>query len=572
MNRPNRPLTPEEASARHDYLPVITLAKRRYILAHSSSSRHDRALDDLNRRATHMHASRKRQTTSLSKLLGTTSKASTQEALQHVPHRLWLHLVMLLVVPLTVVLSSVIPVQPPSVSADSNVAAAPETDLGEAVLALGPIELESTGTEEAFGDDLPVPDSAFSEILALPEVQAALSRSDMLAPMTVSSAVIGDKINLRNGPGQEYDVVAQLAGGTPLTLNQVYNEWFVVTTEDGKQGWVAAEVVAESEVARSILSVASEIPPPPPPKIASVIEDGLSLRDGPGTNYVKINSISGGTTLDLLSRYENWFEVRLPSGEIGWVTNEYLQIGEGVVERIDVLTSAPDPNPALVAEVDGTINLRGGPGTAYNKLGTIGAGNVVNLIGRYKEWLNVKTSDGKTAWVSTEVLPVSSYILRRVPVAQNIPALPKPTTNNSSSGTITRANAPSLSPAQANSVVAFAMQFRGTPYVWGGSRPGAFDCSGFTKYVYAQYGLNLPHSAAGQYSQRYGTFVDKASLQPGDIVFFANTYKRGISHVGIYVGGGMVLQALAPGTPLSSVSMHTSYWSSRYYGALRPNI
>jgi cell wall-associated NlpC family hydrolase len=539
-------------------------------LAHSSSSRQDRALDDLNRRATHIHASRKRQSVSLSNILGTASKESTQGALKQVPHRLWLHLVMLLIVPLTVVFSSIIPLKPTSVSADSSFSEVSQANLGEAVLSLGPIELESSETEVSYGEDLPVPDSAFSEILSLPEVQAALSRSDMLAPMTVASSVVGEKINLRNGPGQEYDVVTQLAGGTALTLNEVYNDWFVVTTEDGKQGWVAAEVISESETARGVLAVASDIPPPPPPKIASVAEDGLSLRDGPGTNYVKMNSINGGTTIDLLSRFENWFEVRLPSGEIGWVTNEFLQISEGVVERIDVLTSAPDPNPALVAEIDGTINLRGGPGTAYNKLGTIGAGQVVNLIGRYKEWLNVKTNDGKTAWISTEVMPVNSYVLRRVPVAKNIPALPKPATTTS--GKPTRANVPSLSPAQSSGVVAFAMQFRGAPYVWGGSRPGAFDCSGFTKYVYAQYGLNLPHSAAGQYSQRYGTFVDKASLQPGDIVFFANTYKRGISHVGIYAGNGMVLQALAPGTPLSSVSMHTPYWSPRYYGALRPNI
>ena len=84
--------------------------------------------------------------------------------------------------------------------------------------------------------------------------------------------------------------------------------------------------------------------------------------------------------------------------------------------------------------------------------------------------------------------------------------------------------------------------------------------------------MNLPHSAAGQYSQRYGTFISKDSLQPGDIVFFANTYKRGISHVGIYIGHGMVLQALAPGVPLSAVSMNGGYWQSKYYGALRPNL
>lgn len=164
---------------------------------------------------------------------------------------------------------------------------------------------------------------------------------------------------------------------------------------------------------------------------------------------------------------------------------------------------------------------------------------------------------------------VSDYVVRRVPTTRDIPALPRP----AAPAAVARGgNAASLSAEQAGSVVNFAMQFRGTPYVWGGARPGAFDCSGFTRYVYAQFGLNMPHSAAGQYSQRYGTFIDRSSLQPGDIVFFANTYKLGLSHVGIYVGGGRVVQALAPGTPLAAVSINSAYWKSKYYGALRPNL
>lgn len=526
----------------------------------------DRDLDALRTRVQRQrHAARRRAAlvTALPQLVG--SAAHPSRWMHRVPARLWLHLVVVLVVPAAILLSSQSHLLSPATPTVAPTAA-PAAFEG-APLSLGPITLEpELGVYEG---DQPVPDSAFAEILALPETQAILARSEILAPTTFASSVLGDQVNVRNGPGLVYDVTGKLAGGTPLTLEGVVEDWFVGRTADGQQIWVAAELVSEASTAQAILPPASEIPPPPPPKIALVREDGLSVRDGPGTTYVKLNSLRANTTIDLLSRYQEWFEVRLPAGQIGWVTSEFLNVADGVVQRLEVLPSAPDPNPALVATTDGSVNLRGGPGTAYPKLTTAAAGLQLDLVGRYQEWFKVRTPDEKTAWVSSEVLAVSAYVARRVPTVRDIPALPRP----QSVATGGRGgNAPSLSAAQAGSVVSFATQFVGTPYVWGGSRPGGFDCSGYIRYVYGQFGLSLPHSAAAQYSERYGSLISKDNLQPGDIVFFANTYKRGISHVGIYVGGGRVAQALAQGVPLSIVSMNSGYWQSKYYGAIRPRL
>jgi cell wall-associated NlpC family hydrolase len=125
--------------------------------------------------------------------------------------------------------------------------------------------------------------------------------------------------------------------------------------------------------------------------------------------------------------------------------------------------------------------------------------------------------------------------------------------------------------ARGNEVTAFAMQFVGAPYVWGGADPSGFDCSGFTQYVYRHFGLDLPHFTGDQYSEHYGTIItDPNALQPGDIVFFANTYEPGITHNGIYIGNGDVVQAMSPGIGVAIGNMREDYWAQHYYGALRP--
>jgi cell wall-associated NlpC family hydrolase len=482
--------------------------------------------------------------------------------LARIPGRTWSHLVVVLLVPLAFFGSHQVVTLPPRQAAvlpQRN-----ELDLAGSLLPLAPISL----SEAPPLADGPMPDTAFADIVALQEMERGLSDSERTAPPTFLTTVLGDKVNIRTGPGLEYDILGMLAGEAPLVLTATVGEWFAARTTDGQTIWVAAELVAKADRARGILPVATTIPPPPPPKIALVREAELNLRDGPGTAYVALTKLAQGETVDLLGRYDTWFQVQVADQRIGWVTSDFLEIAPGVVERIEQLTTIPDPNPELVAVADGTLNLRGGPGTDYPKLGSVRAGTPLALLARYDDWLKVRTESGETAWVSREVLPVSAYLARRVPQTQNIPARPKPAQVAQSPG---RGPAP-VPAAQSGSVAAFAAQFVGTPYVWGGSRPGAFDCSGFTKYVYGQFGLSLPHSAAGQYSTRYGAIIAADALVPGDMVFFANTYKRGISHVGVYVGGGMVAQALAPGVPLSIVSMHSAYWQSKYFGALRPFI
>jgi cell wall-associated NlpC family hydrolase len=117
-------------------------------------------------------------------------------------------------------------------------------------------------------------------------------------------------------------------------------------------------------------------------------------------------------------------------------------------------------------------------------------------------------------------------------------------------------------PSRHGGVVGIAMQFLGTPYVWGGSSPGGFDCSGFVMYVYAQVGISLPHNAAAQYG--YGSAVSRDQLQPGDLVFF-----DGLGHNGIYIGGGQFIHSPHTGDVVKISSLSDSWYSSKFVGARR---
>ncbi|MFZ5975248.1 MAG: NlpC/P60 family protein [Bacillota bacterium] len=116
-------------------------------------------------------------------------------------------------------------------------------------------------------------------------------------------------------------------------------------------------------------------------------------------------------------------------------------------------------------------------------------------------------------------------------------------------------------------VIKTARKYLGVPYVWGGTSPSGFDCSGFTHYVMLQNEIAIPRTAADQYTK--GTAVSRSSLKPGDFVFF-ETYKAGASHVGIYLGNDQFIHASSgAGKIIISNLFANSYYSAHYIGAKR---
>jgi peptidoglycan DL-endopeptidase CwlO len=117
-------------------------------------------------------------------------------------------------------------------------------------------------------------------------------------------------------------------------------------------------------------------------------------------------------------------------------------------------------------------------------------------------------------------------------------------------------------PRRQSGIVRFARHFLGVRYAYGGVSPrSGFDCSGFTRFVYAHFGITLPHYSGAQFG--LGRRVSRAGLRPGDLVFF-----DGLGHVGLYIGGGRFIHAPHSGTRVSIDSLD-GWYAGRYDGARR---
>ncbi len=257
--------------------------------------------------------------------------------------------------------------------------------------------------------------------------------------------------------------------------------------------------------------------------VGATTGSSLRLRAEASTSSNIITTLDKGVAVAVLDdTLDGWYKIAF-NGNTGFVSADYM-----VIDQDNVFESYGRVN------ADG-VNVRAGANTDSQILASIDTDTVVTVNGFVDGWYDVTCKYGTEGYIRSDFLDLT-------------------TSSATSSG---------------SGIVATAKQYLGTRYVYGGAAPGGFDCSGFTMYVYKQYGCSLPHSASGQWQSGLGTRVYSiGSLQPGDLVFFNDPSRnagKACSHAGIYVGGGQFIHASSSRSRGVIISDLTSGYYNTYF-------
>lgn len=189
------------------------------------------------------------------------------------------------------------------------------------------------------------------------------------------------------------------------------------------------------------------------------------------------------------------------------------------------------------------------PNTSVRGIYTVVSGDTLSSIA-YRNGLSLTQLRNWNNLTSSLIRVGQKLKIENGPVEQTS----NPVSNNGSNTGNSTANS-----ASANTILSIAKSRLNDPYVWGGSSPGGFDCSGYIYYVYSKSGINVPRTNAVGFDARSYTV---RTPQVGDLVFFRDTYKSGISHVGIYLGNNSFIHA--GGNKVQITSLSDSYWSKHF--------
>lgn len=428
--------------------------------------------------------------------------------------------------------------------------------------------------------------------------QQYLQFKDTVSGSFGTGTVTGSNVRFRSGPGTGHKIISELGKGTQLSLTGISGNWFAATC-GGKNGYISADYVSVS-AGTSAAAPSTPAPAAQPESGSSaytgkIIGTSVRMRSGASTSSDTLGYYSNGVSMNVLGSTDGWYKVSY-NGKTGYVSGSYMHVtpkesytelkdgsvngssvrlrmgpsssdfsiikscAKGTALKISGVfgdwyevsvggtygymsktyvtvgkTSASVPTAEQSLDGVGTITansvrMRGGPGTSYAIIGYYNKGTQMKITGKTGNWYAV-TYGGLKGYVSSDYMKMGS-------------------TNS-----------------QADQIVATAKQYLGVPYVWGGTSPKGFDCSGLVYYVYGQYGYSLQRRASLQY-QYNGTSVSKANLQPGDLVFFSDDVDP-IGHVGMYIGGGQFIHASSGKGCVTISDLSGTYYAQHYTGAKR---
>lgn len=344
-------------------------------------------------------------------------------------------------------------------------------------------------------------------------------------------------VNFRSAPNTSSTSYGELKNGTKVNVVGVSSGWYKVTY-NGKTGYIhpdyitlasssAGTAIAPSNTVTSTTGTAGTV------KCSS----SVNLRSEANTSSSILAELKNGSAVTVVSTANGWCKVTC-SGKTGYIKQDYVSTTGSASNNTPASTGS-----AAVVKCSSTVNFRSSASTSSTILGELKNGTAITVLSTSNGWSKVSYA-GKTGYISADYLVTASSGTAISP------------SNTAASVSIS---------AKRQSVLNYAAQFLGVPYVYGGSTPSGFDCSGFTSYVFKNTVGSIPRVAQAQYDAT--TRVSRDDLLPGDLVFFGSSTSS-ISHVGIYVGNNQFIHAPSTGDVVKYSSLTGSY-ATRYQGAGR---
>ena len=328
-------------------------------------------------------------------------------------------------------------------------------------------------------------------------------------------------------------VFSNVSVGEMATINNgnIDNGYYKVTIhETGDVGYLKSSDV-------------QEIHNYPDSPLTSLNEDGsivnvsyaVNVRQGAGLNTDVLTTLHNGKNVKVIGKQGEWYKVQV-DGITGYIYQEYISINKTVNKdtHTSSLTNKTINNYAS-SLISKTVNKDASNSTSktINKDTSNSANKTINkdTSNSTNKITNKDTNNSINKTVNKDTSNSASKTINK-------------DTSNSTNKTINKDTSSSTG-VTAQQVLAYAYQFEGYPYVWGGSSPSTgFDCSGFVQYVYAHFGINLPRTTFEQVN--CGTPVSLNNIKPGDLVFEFGS-SEGPNHVGIYIGNGQMIDAAGVG-------------------------
>lgn len=380
-----------------------------------------------------------------------------------------------------------------------------------------------------------------------------------------TATVTADTLNLRSEASTDSSIVKLLNQGEELDVISDEGDWLRVSS-DGTEGYVSKDYVqVNEETVNTTPETPTETPTQTPTTenpsetgtttvVTSRVNQDTQIRILPLINSNVLENISSGATVTIITSTNKWTFVETDTIS-GWILNSALE--ENTTSTSDNQTTGNTDNgntnntsssenndttnqssdtmydTAVTKYINGSsVYIRNEPSTDASIVISLIRNTDVTVTGENGDWYKVKYGDFE-GYIFKELLSdeQTEQTNRHMPLAEttNLQENIEQTSNSNES-------------SLGQEIVEYAKQYLGYPYVYGGAGSSSFDCSGFTMYVYKNFGYSLSHSARAQ--SKMGTYVEKENLQPGDLVFFLDYETMDdIGHCGIYIGDGNFIHA-----------------------------